>query len=68
MLISDADYVASIYYYSMVDAALEMCTRIASKSPVAVQGTKLHLNYSRDHTVDESLEYQVKVIQVFPDE
>ena len=44
---------------SMIDGALEMCTTIASKSPVAVQGTKIHLNYSRDHTVDESLEYQV---------
>ena len=42
---------------SMNEAALKMATDIASKSPIAVQGTKLNLNYSRDHTVDESLNY-----------
>jgi len=30
---------------------------IASKSPVAVQGTKIALNYSRDHSVKEGLEF-----------
>ena len=34
---------------------------IASKSPVAVQGSKVNLNYSRDHSVDEALDYAVSV-------
>jgi delta(3,5)-delta(2,4)-dienoyl-CoA isomerase len=34
--------------------AVEMAGFIASKSPVAVQGTKELLNHSRDHTVDDS--------------
>lgn len=36
-----------------------MAKVIASKSPVAVQGSKVNLIYSRDHTVDEALEYAV---------
>ena len=44
---------------SMMSAAIKMATTIANKSPVAVQGTKININYSRDHTVDESLEYTV---------
>ncbi|WPH01216.1 Hypothetical protein R9X50_00405200 [Acrodontium crateriforme] len=40
--------------------AVDMARLIASKSPVAVQGTKEVLNYSRDHTVVEGLNY-VKV-------
>ena len=42
-----------------VAAAVDMAKTIASKSPVAVQGSKVILNYSRDHTVDEGLEYVV---------
>lgn len=38
-------------------AALALAKEIASKSPVSVQGSKLALNYSRDHSVDESLEW-----------
>ena len=45
----------------MMDAALEMAELIASKSPVAVQGTKLNMIYSRDHSVSESLDYMVSV-------
>jgi len=45
---------------SMMSAAIELATVIANKSPVAVQGTKINLNYSRDHTVDESLEYMAR--------
>lgn len=37
--------------------ALALAEEIASKSPVAVQTTKLSLNYSRDHTVDEGLDH-----------
>lgn len=43
----------------MIQGAVEMAGLIASKSPVAVQGTKHHLVYSRDHTVKEGLEYMV---------
>ncbi|GMR46839.1 hypothetical protein PMAYCL1PPCAC_17034, partial [Pristionchus mayeri] len=42
---------------AVVAAAKETAKAIAASSPVAVQGTKLVLNYSRDHTVDESLHY-----------
>jgi Delta3,5-Delta2,4-dienoyl-CoA isomerase len=38
---------------SMLRAALDMAVLIASKSPVAVQGTKELLNWSRDHTVQD---------------
>ncbi len=44
---------------SAESAGLELAKLIASKSPVAVQGSKVNLNYSRDHTVDEALEYAV---------
>jgi len=37
--------------------AIEMAALIAEKSPVAVYGTKTNLNYARDHSVDENLEY-----------
>jgi delta(3,5)-delta(2,4)-dienoyl-CoA isomerase len=36
-----------------VKKAIELAGSIAAKSPVAVQGTKDILNYSRDHTVSE---------------
>lgn len=41
---------------AMMAVALDTAAQIASKSPVAVQGTKIHLNYSRDHTVQEGLD------------
>lgn len=40
---------------SMLSSALELAKEIASKSPIAVQTTKVSINYSRDHTVSESL-------------
>jgi delta(3,5)-delta(2,4)-dienoyl-CoA isomerase len=36
-----------------VQGALEMAALMATKSPVAVQGTKEILNYSRDHSVQD---------------
>ncbi|KAJ1643994.1 hypothetical protein LPJ64_004282 [Coemansia asiatica] len=40
-----------------LEAAMGTAKLIASKSPVAVVSTKHLLNYSRDHTVQEGLEY-----------
>ena len=45
-----------------MDGALETAALIASKSPVAVQGSKINLVYSRDHSVDESLRYIVSIL------
>ncbi|XP_057207656.1 delta(3,5)-Delta(2,4)-dienoyl-CoA isomerase, mitochondrial-like [Triplophysa rosa] len=42
---------------TMMAGALEMAGEIASRSPVAVQGTKINLIFSRDHSVQESLNY-----------
>lgn len=42
---------------ALFEGAIEMATEIASKSPVAVQSIKINLNYSRDHSVDEGLEF-----------
>ncbi|KAL8611961.1 hypothetical protein ACOMHN_062590 [Nucella lapillus] len=39
----------------LMEGALELAKVIASKSPVAVQGSKISLNYSRDHTVRDGL-------------
>nr|KAF6409691.1 enoyl-CoA hydratase 1 [Rousettus aegyptiacus] len=39
------------------DAALALAAEIATKSPVAVQGTKVNLLYSRDHSVAEGLNH-----------
>lgn len=41
----------------MLNAAFALAADISSKSPVAVQGSKINLIYSRDHSVDESLDY-----------
>ena len=40
-----------------VEEALGLAELIASKSPVAVQGTKELLNWSRDHSVQDGLRY-----------
>ncbi|KAL0273584.1 UNVERIFIED_CONTAM: hypothetical protein PYX00_006221 [Menopon gallinae] len=42
---------------SLLEGALGIAKTIADKSPVAVQGTKRSLIYSRDHTVEEGLEH-----------
>lgn len=38
-------------------AALETAKSIANKSPLTLQGVKRMLNYSRDHSVDDTLDY-----------
>ncbi|EED12188.1 enoyl-CoA hydratase/isomerase family protein [Talaromyces stipitatus ATCC 10500] len=40
-----------------VEMAVELAGLMAQKSPVAVQGTKELLNYSRDHSVKDGLRY-----------
>lgn len=40
-----------------IESALKLGELLASKSPVAVQGTKELLNHARDHTVADSLRY-----------
>ncbi|XP_037122999.1 delta(3,5)-Delta(2,4)-dienoyl-CoA isomerase, mitochondrial isoform X1 [Syngnathus acus] len=42
---------------AMMASALEMAGEMAARSPVAVQGTKVNLIYSRDHSVAEGLDY-----------
>lgn len=42
---------------SCVKAALETAKFIATRSPVAVQGTKVCLNYSQDHSEKDGLEF-----------
>ncbi len=42
---------------SMMDAVMETASEIASKSPLALHGTKEAINYSRDHTVEDSLRH-----------
>lgn len=41
----------------MLAAGGRLAAAIAAKSPVAVQGTKMALNYSRDHSVREGLDF-----------
>ncbi len=41
---------------ALVEGVLETAREIAAKSPLAVWGTKVAMNYARDHPVDEGLE------------
>ena len=41
----------------LIKAVTELAVSIANKSPVATLGVKRFLNYSRDHSVEDSLEY-----------
>ncbi|KZC09981.1 Delta(3,5)-Delta(2,4)-dienoyl-CoA isomerase, mitochondrial [Dufourea novaeangliae] len=42
---------------SLLEGSIALANEIASKSPVAVQGSKLSLVYSRDHSVQEGLDH-----------
>ena len=48
----------------MISGALEMAASIAAKSPVAVQGTKVNLIYSREHSPDEGLDYMARLVRI----
>lgn len=50
---------------ALMAGALEVAGEIAARSPVAVQGTKLNLIYSRDHSVAEGLHYMVRALPVW---
>ena len=55
----EAGLVNKVYesHEEMIFGLKEMAAVIASKSPLAVYGTKAILNFSRDHTIAEGLEY-----------
>ena len=42
---------------SMLDGVMEIAASIAAKSPVSIRGTKDVLRYSRDHGVEDGLNY-----------
>ncbi|CAF1051391.1 unnamed protein product [Adineta ricciae] len=42
---------------ALLEAAVSLASVIARKSPVAVQGSKINLNYARDHTVDDNFSF-----------
>ena len=41
---------------ALVAGVLEIAAEIAAKSPLAIWGTKVAMNYARDHSVDDSLD------------
>jgi delta(3,5)-delta(2,4)-dienoyl-CoA isomerase len=49
---------------SLLAGALALAEEIASKSPVAVQGTKRNLVYSRDRTAQEGLDHIVSALSM----
>ncbi|SVC35926.1 uncharacterized protein METZ01_LOCUS288780, partial [marine metagenome] len=53
----DSGLVSNIYesQEEMLEAATKMAKEIASKSPVAIYGLKAVMNYSRDHSISDSL-------------
>ena len=42
---------------AVIEQALAVAREIADKAPLAISGIKEVLNYNRDHTVEESLNY-----------
>lgn len=52
-------FVNAVYadHESLLQAAMAMAGTIASKSPMAIQGSKAMLNYARDHTVADALDH-----------
>lgn len=42
---------------TLLSEVLDIAQRIASKSPLAIHGTKEMINYARDHSVADSLQY-----------
>lgn len=46
---------------SLLSKGLETAKLIASKSPIAVQGSKININFSRENKIDDSLKFVVKI-------
>lgn len=42
---------------ALVEGVLEIAREIASKAPLAVAGSKVMINYARDHSIDDALDY-----------
>ena len=42
---------------AMMKAVMATAHEIASKNPVAVSGSKVMINYARDHSIDDALDY-----------
>lgn len=42
----------------LLDHAVRLGSQIAARSPVAMQGSKINLNYGRDYTLAQALQYQ----------
>lgn len=42
---------------TMLAAVMETAKEIASKAPLAVAGSKVMINYARDHTINDALDY-----------
>jgi len=55
----DSGLVGEVYATQdeMLDAVHKLAAEIASKSPVAIYGLKAVMNYSRDHNVSDSLDF-----------
>ena len=55
----EAGFVNELYpdESTMIDAVLGIAAEIASKSPMAVWGTKQTMHYTRDHNISDGLEY-----------
>ena len=54
-----AGFVNAVYpdHETMLQAVMETAAVIASKSPMAIWGTKQTMNYTRDHSVADGLEF-----------
>ena len=55
----DSGLIGEVYgtQEEMLDAVHKLAAEIASKSPVAIYGLKAVMNYSRDHNVSDSLDF-----------
>ena len=55
----DRGFVNAVYddHASMMEAVEDIAAQIAAKSPMAIWGTKQSMNFSRDHSVADGLEY-----------